>query len=74
MKMSSRDVAEWLSASFVIICGGLAGHYASEGMNAFQWAGAAAAVLGSITVAVSIRVWPADDEEVEGVRQRTRED
>jgi len=56
----SREVAEWLSASLVIICGGLAGHYAVGGMNAVQWAGAVAAVLGSITVAVSVRVWPAE--------------
>ena len=27
-------------------------------MNAVQWAGAAAAVLGSVTVAVAVRVWP----------------
>ena len=56
----SREVAEWLSASLVIISGGLAGHYAVGGMNAVQWAGAVAAVLGSITVAVSVRVWPAE--------------
>ena len=55
----SHETAEWLSASLVIICGGFAGHYASVGMNTLQWAGAITAVLGSITVAVSVRVWPA---------------
>ena len=28
-------------------------------MSAVQWAGAACAVLGSVTLAVAIRVWPA---------------
>jgi preprotein translocase subunit SecF len=68
----SREVAEWLSASLVIICGGLAGHYAVGGMNAVQWAGAVAAVLGSITVAVSVRVWPAEAHAQKSDDQRTR--
>ena len=34
------------------------GAYAAHGMNAVQWAGAAAAILGSITLAVMVRVWP----------------
>jgi hypothetical protein len=38
----------------------LAGRLAAEGMNAIQWAGAVAAVLGSITVAVAVRVWDPD--------------
>ena len=76
MKMLfSHAVAEWLSASFVIICGALAGHYASMGMNTVQWAGAAAAVLGSVTVAVSVRVWPGHAEvAVEQERETRRED
>jgi hypothetical protein len=36
----------------------MTGHYAAMGMDAVQWAGAAAAVLGSVTVAVAVRVWP----------------
>lgn len=57
--ISRKDMAEWGSAALVFISGGLAGHYASLGMNPAQWAGAAAAVLGSVTVAVAVRVWPA---------------
>ena len=57
--ISRKDLAEWGSAALVFVCGGLAGHYASLGMNASQWTGAAAAVLGSVTVAVAVRVWPA---------------
>ncbi|HEY3696127.1 hypothetical protein [Phenylobacterium sp.] len=72
--MFSREVAEWLSASLVIISGGLAGHYAVSGMNAVQWAGAVAAVLGSITVAVSVRVWPAEVTVEDKTRRRARSD
>jgi len=57
--LSKKDLVEWGSAAMVFVCGGLAGHYASLGMTPIQWAGAAAAVLGSVTVAVAVRVWPA---------------
>lgn len=71
----SRAGAEWLSASFVVICGALTGHYASMGMNAVQWAGAAAAVLGSVTAAVTLRVWPGDTQaEADQQRETRRED
>ena len=54
-----RHLAKLLSLALllVIATSGLAGHYASEGMTLVQWAGAMAAVLGSITVAVAVRVW-----------------
>jgi len=57
--ISKKDLAEWTSAGMVFISGGLAGHYASLGMTPMQWAGAVVAVLGSVTVAVAVRVWPA---------------
>jgi hypothetical protein len=57
--VSSKDFAEWGSAILVFTTGAMAGHYASLGMNTVQWVGAAAAVLGSVTVAVVVRVWPA---------------
>ncbi|HEV2530535.1 hypothetical protein [Phenylobacterium sp.] len=57
--ISKKDLAEWSSAGMVFVSGGLAGHYASLGMSPVQWAGAAAAVLGSVTVAVVVRVWQA---------------
>jgi len=53
-----KDIIDWASVALVVASGGLAGHYASEGMNGVQWAGAIAAVLGSVTVAVAVRVWP----------------
>ncbi len=55
---SLKDVIDWASVALVVASGGLAGHYASEGMNGVQWAGAITAVLGSVTVAVAVRVWP----------------
>jgi hypothetical protein len=54
----SQDAAELASAALVFICGATAGHFAQEGMTMTQWAGAVVAVLGSITVAVAVRVWP----------------
>lgn len=59
MNFTSKEFAEWGSALLVFACGGAAGHYAALGMTPFQWLGAAAAVLGSVTVAVCVRVWPA---------------
>jgi hypothetical protein len=50
--------AEWGSAALVFVVSAFVGRFAAEGMNTLQWAGALVAVLGSITVAVAIRVWP----------------
>jgi hypothetical protein len=57
--ISKKDLADWGSAGMVFVSGGMAGHYASLGMSPLQWAGAVIAVLGSVTVAVAVRVWPA---------------
>ena len=54
-----KDIIDWATASLVFVSGGLTGHYAAIGMNTVQWTGAIAAVLGSVTVAVAVRVWPA---------------
>jgi hypothetical protein len=59
---------EWGSAAMVFLVSALAGRYASEGMNALQWAGAAAAVLGSVTLAVAVRVWPMGAESQDAQR------
>jgi hypothetical protein len=53
-----KELVDWATVALVITSGGLAGHYASIGMTPVQWAGAAVAVLGSVTVAVAVRVWP----------------
>jgi hypothetical protein len=55
-----KELVDWASAFMVIVTGGLAGHYAAMGMTPVQWAGAVSAVLGSVTVAVAVRVWPVE--------------
>jgi len=62
MNFTSKEAAEWGSAVLVFASGGMAGHYASLGMSPVQWMGAAAAVLGSVTLAVCVRVWPAPEK------------
>ena len=57
--ISVKELIEYASAGLVFVCGALAGHYAADGMTLVQWAGALTAVLGSVTVAVAVRVWPA---------------
>jgi hypothetical protein len=57
--ITRKDLSDWASIALVVMSGALAGHYASIGMNLVQWAGAVSAVLGSVTVAVAVRVWPA---------------
>jgi len=54
----SQTGAEWASATLVFVVSMIAGRMAADGMNGLQWTGALAAVLGSITVAVAVRVLP----------------
>jgi hypothetical protein len=65
-----KDLIDWLTASLVVTCGGLAGHYAALGMTPVQWAGALTAVLGSVTLAVAVRIWPAEAKAKAPRRQR----
>jgi hypothetical protein len=65
-----NELAKWAAAFLVVLCGGLAGHYAALGMTAVQWAGALSAVLGSVTVAVALHVWPVGEK---APRQRQRD-
>lgn len=62
ISITTKDAAEWGSAMLVFVSGALAGHHASAGMTPLQWTGAAAAVLGSVAVAVAVRVWPAPEK------------
>ena len=59
MQIGKKELVEWSTAGLVLLSGATAGHFAAVGMNTVQWAGAAMAVLGSVTVAVAVRVWPA---------------
>lgn len=56
--------AEWGSAALVFAVSAAVGRFAAQGMNTVQWFGALVAVLGSITVAVAVRVWPTEGAEV----------
>lgn len=58
-RLRSEESIHWATAILVVIVAGLAGQCAAHGMNTVQWLGAALAVLGSITLAVMVRVWPA---------------
>lgn len=66
MTPSKKDFVDFGSGALVAVCGGLAGHYAALGMTPVQWAGAACAVLGSVTLAVAVRLWP---QQVKARRQ-----
>lgn len=57
MNISTKDMIEYGTAALVFGSGGLMGHYAADGMTVVQWAGAVTAVLGSLTLAVAVRVW-----------------
>lgn len=56
--LTKKDLVDWSTASLVFFSGAMTGHHAAMGMNLIQWTGAAAAVLGSVTIAVAVRVWP----------------
>jgi len=64
--ITTKEAAEWGSATLVLVSGGMAGHYASLGMTPLQWAGAAVAVLGSVSVAIAVRVWPTPEKAAAG--------
>lgn len=55
--ITSDEAIEWATAALVFIVSMTTGSYAAQGMNAIQWAGGGAAVLGSVTLAVLVRVW-----------------
>ena len=57
-EISKKDLVDWSTAGLVFLSGAMSGHYAAIGMDVIQWAGSAAAVLGSVTLAVAVRVWP----------------
>ncbi len=61
-RLYSQTTARWASTSLVFTVSCLAGHQISLGMSPTQWLGAAVAVLGSITVAVAVRLQPENAE------------
>jgi hypothetical protein len=56
--IQSAGLAEYGSAALVFVTAAIVGHEAAAGMNQTQWLGAAVSILGSISVAVMVHVWP----------------
>ena len=56
--LQNGGLPEYGSAALVFVSAAIVGHEAAIGMNQSQWLGGATAVLGSITVAVLVHVWP----------------
>jgi len=63
--IDSGRAMEWATAVLVFVISMLMGTYAARGLTPIGWAGAAAAVLGSLTLAVLVRVWPQDQTAAE---------
>lgn len=59
-EFTTKDLIDWGSAGLVFVSGAIAGHYAAIGMTPVQMAGAAAAIVGSVALAVAVRVWPGE--------------
>jgi hypothetical protein len=57
--LASPRAAEVGSALLVILASWIVGRYAADGLTPHQWACGIFAILGSISVAVMVRVWPA---------------
>ena len=71
--VQNAGFAEYGSAALVFVSAAIVGHEAAVGMNQTQWLGAAAAVLGSITVAVMVHVWPAKPRRADAAEKSGRE-
>jgi hypothetical protein len=55
-----REKLEKLGTIFLAVFStGLAAQFVVDGMSSSQWLGATAAVLGSLSAAAVVRMWPA---------------
>jgi hypothetical protein len=68
--LQNAGFAEYGSAALVFVSAAVVGHEAAVGMNQTQWLGGAVAVLGSISVAVMVHVWPAKPRKAEAEKSR----
>jgi hypothetical protein len=55
----SPRAAQVGSALLVVLASWIVGRYGAEGLSPMQWACGIFAILGSVSVAVMVRVWPA---------------
>ena len=70
----SREKTEKLGSLFLtVFSAGLAAQLAADGMAPAQWLGAAAAVFGSVTMAVAVRVWPRQELAEAPARRGSRD-
>ena len=60
--LASPRFQEFGSALLVIVASWIVGRYAAQGLTPMQWACGAFAILGSISVAVMVRLWPAPEK------------
>ena len=65
--LKSPDLVMGASAGLVIIVSGLVGQYAARGMTPSQWSFGLMAILGSVTLAVILRCWPAQEGDGEAI-------
>lgn len=56
--LSSPKAAEFASALLVVFAAWVVGRHAADGLTSAQWACGIFSILGSISVAVMVRVWP----------------
>ena len=62
---TQTQLAEWGSAALVIAAALIVGRYAAIGMSPTQWACGAFSVVGAVSAAVMVRVWPAQQSAEE---------
>ena len=60
----TAGLAEYGSAALVFVTAAIVGHEAAVGMNQSQWLAASVSILGSISVAVMVHMWPAKSKAV----------
>jgi hypothetical protein len=57
--LTSPRFAEIGSALLVVVSAWIVGRYAAQGLSPIQWACGIFAIMGSISVAIMVRMWPA---------------
>ena len=56
--IQTAGLAEYGSAALVFVTAAIVGHEAAVGMSQSQWLAASISILGSISVAVMVHMWP----------------
>jgi uncharacterized iron-regulated membrane protein len=69
--IQTAGLAEYGSAALVFVTAAVIGHQAAVGMTQSQWLAAAVSILGSISVAVMVHMWP---DKSKAVANKTQQD